>query len=52
MALQSLQAGLLERYVVVIVQIVKAYDLIATLEQALGREIADKTGRTGDENFH
>jgi hypothetical protein len=50
--LQSRQAVALELHVVVVVQVVQADNLVATVEQAQGRGHADETGSAGDENLH
>ena len=43
---------LLQRHVVVVVEIVEADDFVAALEQPLGDVEADEAGGAGDEEFH
>ncbi|GEC96027.1 hypothetical protein ZRA01_21000 [Zoogloea ramigera] len=52
MGREARQAIELELDVVVIVEIVDADDLIAAGQQNLAGVHADKTGSTGDEDFH
>ena len=51
-ALELLKTALLERYFVVIVEIVEADNLIAARQQAQRGGHADKAGGAGNENFH
>jgi hypothetical protein len=46
------QPGLLERRVVVVVEVVDADHLVAARQQALGHVHADEAGRAGDQDFH
>jgi hypothetical protein len=52
MGLQQRKPGKLERWIVVVVEIVDAHDLVAALEQPLRHMHADKAGATGDQSFH
>jgi len=46
------QPRLLQRHVVVVVQVVDADDLVAAFQQTQGQRIADKAGGSGNEYFH
>src|SRR5213082_2951761 len=49
---EAREARLLERDVVVLVEVVEAHHLVTARQQALGRVRADESGGAGDEDFH
>ncbi|MCY1293874.1 hypothetical protein D9M70_431470 [compost metagenome] len=49
---QPVEARLLERHAVVVVEVVDADHLVAFRAQAQGRVEADETGGAGDQHFH
>jgi hypothetical protein len=49
---QPLEPAVFDADVVVIVDDVKADDLIAARDEPLGQVVADETGGAGDENLH
>ena len=51
-SLSAFEARLLERRVVIIVEIVDADNLLAAVEQRMGGRRSDKAGGAGDENGH
>src|SRR5690349_20064989 len=51
LALQHLEPRMLQRDVVVIVEVVEAYDLVAALEQELRRVKTNESSGSGDEYF-
>jgi hypothetical protein len=52
MVLETRETGLLQRHVVVVVEIVEADNLIPALEQAHGDMGTDKASGAGYKNFH
>ncbi len=52
MRLQAGQAGLLQRRIVVVVEIVDADHLVAAVHQVTADMAADEAGRSGYENSH
>jgi phosphoenolpyruvate-protein kinase (PTS system EI component) len=50
-AVEKLRAGVLQRHIVVIVEVVEPDDSVPALEQYLRGVVADKPGRAGHEYF-
>ncbi len=50
--LQLLQAGELQRHIVVVVEIIQADHLVAPGQETLRREKTNESGRAGDQKLH
>ena len=49
---KAIESGQLEAWIVVVIEVVDADDLVTAFEQEAGDVHADKAGGAGDEDFH